>query len=223
MSLLSGSRRAQLIVHPNNRGPSVANLVVGEIPRAARVFGFVPDFRACKPGDLILTRNVEPGVICRSISSAQGGFSQEDAQWTHAAVFLIDDLVVEAVPFKGVRTHSLYADIPRKVFRVRRYPSLSDDERFKIALFAQALLGRRYSLPKAFAYGWERQWGIWDPVGASMFGRGIICSKVFYDACLQVTRNALEGCPASGQVVTPAHLSVTPTLQEVAVGWIALS
>jgi hypothetical protein len=48
---------------------------------------------------------------------------------------------------------------------------------------------------------------------------GIICSKIFADAYMDATLSALDGCLPSG-LITPAHLSLTPDLDDVDVGWI---
>jgi hypothetical protein len=211
----------QITVDPDNRGELTDASPFTPIPPRAREFGFVPNLRECLPGDLILFRDITPGFFGRSISNAQRQFSEEDAQWTHAAVYLYDDLVVEAVPFRGVRTRSLYTDIPNRIWRVRRQPDLSESLRYKIALRALSMLGSRYSLSAALAIGWRTQTGIWDRIGTPSFGPVIICSKVFHDAYVEITRSLLQGCSID-QAVTPAHLSATIDLQDVPVRWIKL-
>jgi len=211
----------QIAVDPNNRTTIVDERPVSTVPPHVRSFGFVPNLRQCLPGDLILFRNTTPNVLDRVISRAQREFHSDDAQWTHAAVYLYDDKIVEAVPFKGVRTRSLYGDVPHRIFRIRRRADLQERDRYKIALRALTMLGSRYSLRAAISIGWQTSLGLWDRVFSINFGPVIICSKVFHDAYVEITRSLLEGCSID-QPIKPAHLSATTDLDDVDVGWIEL-
>src|SRR6476659_3689762 len=73
----------------------------GVLPPAARKWGRMLDLEDLEPGDLILFRPVNPNLdkISQLIIAAQmqAGFSEEDARWTHAAVYLGDgELICEA-------------------------------------------------------------------------------------------------------------------------------
>jgi hypothetical protein len=83
------------------------------------------------------------------------------------------------------------------------------------------MLGSRYSFVTVLRIWWTSL-GIGNPIGALSFAPVIICSKVFHDAYVEMTRSLLQGCPID-RPVTPAHLSATPDLQDVAIPWIALA
>jgi hypothetical protein len=215
---------AQRIIDPNNRGKPTGQKRVVQLPPEARDHKFVPDFERCKPGDLILSRSVEPTFIEAEIVKFhdRAGFGPADSCWTHAAVFLYEDFVVEADK-DGVRTRTLYNDIPGSLLRVRRRPGLSIGDRYKIALCAQRMLGMRYDLKGAVQLGLEaKKSKMWDrEPNMPEVKDAVICSEVFYDAHRQITRTLLADCPDVG--VTPAHLSATADLEDVFVPWLELT
>ena len=213
---------SQIVVDPRDLGFLSQSTPFSPVPPGARAFGYVPDLRACLPGDLVLLRKIEPDIFGKSIAKAQGEFSPDDARWTHAAVYLYDDLIVEAVPFGGVKTRSLYTDVPNRVLRVRRRRDLISDDRYKIALRALSMLGHRYSYLAALMIGWRSGLSHWDRLGIANVGPVIICSKVFHDAFVEITRSLLQGCSID-RPVTPAHLSATADLDDVAIGWVRLT
>lgn len=212
----------QIEIDPANRGALVDGTPVAELSRSVIRFGYIPDLRQCEPGDVILFRDAAPNIFSRTISYAQAGsHPKPHARWTHAAIYLYDDQIVEAVPFPGVRARSLYDDVPKKrIFRVRRRPDLSREQRYVIALRALSMLHSRYSFRAALGIGW-RSLGISRRVGAMSFGQVIICSKVVSDVYLERTRHLFQGCHPD-RPVTPAHLSATTDLDDVPVPWLAI-
>ena len=83
------------------------------------------------------------------------------------------------------------------------------------------MLGARYGYGAALATGWHLLNGLWSSPSITTLGPAVICSKVFSDAYSDVTRKLLSGCPIDFPV-TPAHLSATPDLHDVTIGWLKL-
>jgi hypothetical protein len=156
----------QVVIDPDHVGAPVGEVSRPILPERVRRFGFIPDLDALSPGDLILFRDRSSTLVGRAIASVQraDGFSDEHSAWTHVAIFLYDDFIVEAVPWPGIRTRSIYSDFPGRIMRVRRAPDLEERERYRIALRALRNLGARYSLLSALGLGWRRsRVGIFRP------------------------------------------------------------
>jgi len=214
----------QIVIDSANHGNPVAISFLNVLPPHVRNFGYVPDFSLCKPGDLILFRSRNPGFIERQITITQRliGLAEEHARWTHAAVFLYEDFIVEAIPNDGVVTRSLYVDVPQSILRVRRRPNLQNEERYKIALCAQRMLGSRYNAGIAISAGLSARFGAWNRFWFRVARPTIVCSKVFYDAHVEITRTLLADC-ALDDLVTPAHLSATSDLEDVDIPWLKIA
>jgi hypothetical protein len=210
---------AQHVIDPRSTG-QLTDLQIDIVPQPIRDFGAVPNFCLFKTGDLILSRGLEPDLIERSISHAQrtGGFSDDHSCWTHAAVFLYSTLVAEAVPENGVRVRSLYEDVLQTVSRVRR-PRVTDEQGAHIALRALAQLGTPYNWFAALVVGWHMHHGLWNPAALVSYGRKSICSKVYFDAHIEIAKLPHSGCPMTG-LVSPAHLSATNDLDDVLIPWV---
>jgi hypothetical protein len=95
---------------------------------------------------------------------------------------LYEDFIVEADPWVGVRSRSLYMDVPGSLFRVRRRPGLTDEHRYQIAMSALRKLGIRYNWTAALSLG-LRAWlgNPWNQSSYPRRKRAAICSQVFFD------------------------------------------
>jgi hypothetical protein len=225
----------QITIDPRSIPPEAADETVSitPIPPKTRNFGFVPDLRRCEAGDLVLSFSISPGFAERQIVRAQiqAGLSADDSRWTHVAIFLYQDFVLEAVPWKGVITRSLYSDIPDSVLRVRRRSKnsedLEDEEKYrikgyKVALCAQRMLGTRYDIGAALSLGWRSRFTrMWNRDWRPAIKAAVICSQVVYDAHTEITLGLLKGCPLRD--VMPAHLSATSDLEDIHIPWVKLS
>jgi hypothetical protein len=214
----------QLTIDPRNIPAPSDTVSITPIPPTARKFGFVPDLRRCEAGDLILSFSISPKFAESQIihTQTEAGFSADDSRWTHAAVFLYQDFVLEAVPREGVITRSFYSDIPDSVLRVRRRSNLRMEEKYKIALCAQRMLGTRYGISAALSLGWRSRFKqMWNRDWSPSFKAAVICSQVVYDAHAEITLGLLEGCPLRD--VMPAHLSATSSLEDIYIPWVKLA
>ena len=88
----------QIVIDPQQVGIPEEQVSINVLPEDVRRFGFVPKFSDCKPGDLILFSRNPPDLVTRFIDYAQrrAGFDAQHSRWTHAAIFLYEDFVVEA-------------------------------------------------------------------------------------------------------------------------------
>jgi len=214
-----------LLIDSRDPGNPVDILADPIIPDPIRKFGFVPDFRQCRFGDLVLFRSHKPRWVSRAITRAQvrAGFSEEHASWTHAAVFLFDKKVVKALVFRGVKVSSLYDYVLNCDMKVRR-ARINSDAALEMALRASTTLGSQYGVRFATSLGWRLWGGLWNPVRTPIVfaGRKLICSKVFYDAYAETTGHVLtdfvqdscRGC------ISPAHLSATNVLENIDIPWL---
>lgn len=183
-----------------------------------RQFGFVPAIDRILPGDLILYGGIGKAGGWIEAAQSRAGFSDQDARWTHAAIYLDDGFVVEAVVRAGVVQRSIYDDIPSRPMRFRRVEGLSEVERYRIALRALSRLGRSYAIARIPSLG-RRLWqGLWNGESEPDSKGIVICSQIFHDSVVEITRSRLEQCPVDAEV-TPAHLSCSPSLVDIDVGW----
>jgi hypothetical protein len=197
----------------------------GPVPKQLRSFGRVPNIDQWLPGDLILVSAARPAFSSRGIIQAQeeGGFAPEHARWHHAAVYVGDLRICEATVLRGVVTEFLYRYIGSHLLRVRRPPGLKPDQHWQIAVNALFRLGQNYSAGTILKMFWRSRRGFWNPSGRlspPISTQATICSQLYADAYSLTTRQALGN--TAGETPSPAFLSSTPQLQDVALGWYSI-
>lgn len=187
------------------------------------------------PGDVLLTRHINPGFLPKQIQRFQedGGYSAADAQWTHAAIYLGDGLnVCEAIVgsrfWKGeVTVSSLSKYVGSHGLRLRRSLELHDDKELGWRLAVQALsqLGKPYDIGSVvgFARKIRKEHGFWAAqVRARISSKSArICSTLFSDA-----HNAVTGVTIGERtngICVPAFLSQSDSLQDVDIRWARLN
>ncbi|MFG1359638.1 hypothetical protein [Xanthobacter pseudotagetidis] len=210
----------QRVLDPGTMGTPGQRLTIAVAPLKCRDFGHVPDVTAMQPGDLVLFGAVKPTWNGRIVVDAQrrGGFAEQDCQWSHVAVYLYDWYVVEALPWHGVIQRNILEYVPGFRMRIRRAPALAMEDRYRIALRALSMFGQGYSHLGIGLLYLDLLRGLWSAEKVVSSPRINICSRVFHDAHAAITRRQLRECPFD-RVVTPAHLSATPDLDDVEVGW----
>jgi hypothetical protein len=195
----------------------------GPIPASVRALGRFPDVRAWRAGDLVLVSALAPEFLSRRIVLAQerGGFAPIDARWHHAAVYLGDGRICEAT-LGGVQARRIDGYIGTHLIRVRRDPLITETEGYDIAVHALFRMRWYYSvwtIVRMLLQSWRGFYD--DPVGLRFAARhSVICSILYADAYSLVTQRVLGN--AAGATPTPAFLSSTPALTDVACRWSAI-
>jgi hypothetical protein len=222
----------QKILHPGM--PATARI---KAPRAidpeARAFGKLVDCASLQPGDLLLSQELHPDAVSKLISKVQlnGGYSEQDAQWTHAAMYLGDGANVIEATFDSiftsgsVRITSLDHYCQGKhVLKFRRSKHvLSAQSGWFLCIRALAHLKQPYSFAHAAKLWWDviiRKCGFHDPASQRPTFKAAICSTLYADAHNEATRRRLGEI---GGVCVPAWLSVSDEFDDVAVGWAQIS
>lgn len=216
----------QLFLDPrSDPDPEAEELIPpGPIPEEVRKFGRFPDLVQFLPGDLVLVSNLRPTKNHHVIEWVQrkGGYSQEDARWHHAAVYLGNGDICEA-DLDGVGCRAIYRYVKgHHLIRVRRDSDLTSDERWKIAIRSLTRLRQAY----AFSYLPELLWmslsGFWKQPEkpGQLPKRAKICSQLYVDAYSPVTQRVLVNT-ASGEI-TPAFLSSTDRLVDIPIRWLKI-
>lgn len=208
----------QLVLSPDHTAQATGSRALHLVDPKVRKFGFVPDIDRLLAGDLILYSSGK-AVDAISIAQTRAGFSSDDARWTHAAVYLDDAYLVEAVT-AGVSQRSIYA-VPKGLIRFRRIKGLSEVERYRIALRALSRLGKPYSVGGVTRLGMNMLGGLWNRSADADLKGLVICSQVYHDSVVEITRSYLQHCPVASPV-TPAHLSSSASFEDIDVPWLRL-
>ena len=208
------------ILDPRNVIPDGHWVPPGPLPHAVRRFGAVPHFDAIQPGDLLLIREIRPGIVAKGIEAFQAisGHDSDAAKWTHATVYTGNGYIVE-VTITGVRWSSIYKYCTgNHLMLFRRSPDLSLEQGYQVAIRSLHHLRRKYDVGAAALIGFHTAafglWrnSLWRPALSTS-----ICSMLYAEAFSWVTGKTMEN-RESGEI-TPAYLSQTQSLIDVPVGW----
>lgn len=186
------------------------------LARKIRLFGYVPNVEQLLPGDVILVTGAGPVPGLIRYTQERGGFHSDHARWTHIALHIDNDMIIEAAPWGGIRIDRLEDMTFGREVLVRRLEGLKPEDRFRVAIQALAGLRRRYSLPSMPRLAWQA-WRevLWRKTPV----HGVtICSTVARDA--YITGPQIDLFPGQTGVIWPADLSMTPVLSDVPVDWV---
>ena len=120
--LASLLRVPQKLLDPENVGqPAAVKSAPTQLPPDVRKFGYLPDFDLWQAGDLLLFSVIRPSFMQRQIIATQERerYAEEHARWHHAAVYIGDRYLCEAVP-RGVRYHPVAEFVGDRLIRARR-------------------------------------------------------------------------------------------------------
>ncbi len=217
----------QLFLDPQNlpRHCSHFQHVPASLPQSVRDLGHLPNLELLLPGDLILISPISPTSFQREIQKTQktGGYHKDDAQWTHAAVYLGWHFnICEATIKSGVRQASLLDSLATHRVRFRRFPGLDVDFRWKIAVSAALQIGTSYGIVSAIKIYLRSTKGLHLPQKAGTKSRSkLICSELYADSLLAVTSRTLQ-YDHPGKDLSPALLSHVEELEDVPVDWLKI-
>jgi hypothetical protein len=197
-----------------------------------RKFGKYFDTSNWRAGDLVLTREINPGRIGRWIERAQvkGGYAKEDARWTHAALYLGDRLTVcEATfslwpPSHGIVQTALWDYCGDSAIRIRRPLAIDSAEAaWLLAIMALTQMRKDYDFGyvlrlASIAFSGK---GFWTAGTRSVLSpSALICSTLYADAFARQTGRTLG--EQNNGICTPAFLSQSDKFEDKNIGWLPI-
>jgi hypothetical protein len=205
------------------------------LPASVLAFGKVPDFAAWHPGDVILTKNPNPDAISKAISAVQKpNYGQKSAEWTHAAIYLGDGLLLCEAQidinlwrsiFK-VQIANCWEYYTSHCIRVRRSRHAKQrEEGWAIAIAAATKIGEQYDWQFILKIAADRVWLGEDVFVRSQQGkvsaRTYVCSSLYSTAHVYATDVNITD--KTNGLCVPAFLAITPHLFTVKWGWVKIA
>ena len=190
------------------------------------------DTRDLHPGDLLLfSPNLRCGTgaankfpfLIESVQRTTYGYCYDDARWHHAAIYVGNGQMIEALYDQGVVVNPLAGRFPNHLLRVRRTlldTVLQSAVGETIAQVVQANLGKPYQIQALFAVPDDARPAF---VCSSLFADALELSldqvsvgKSDYEKALLAEAKLLR---TRSNIPFPAFLSETPRLQDIAIHW----
>jgi hypothetical protein len=203
------------------------------LPLMTRKFGKVLNLNDLMPGDLLLTREITPDKISAQISEVQskGGYSTSDSVWTHAAMYVGDDIHVVEATFDNITSGGnvrltkldTYCD-GKYALRFRRSKFISNErEGWRICVCALKRLGDPYDIPFITEMWCKVVWGkngfYNDYFKEGFTKKAVVCSTLYAEAYSEATRRILG--EVNG-ICVPAWLSAADDFLDIEVGWMKI-
>lgn len=220
-------------LHPDNAADAKGGFQPDFLlePRV-RKFGSFPDTSVLLPGDLLLTEDLDPDWIAKSITQSQleAGFPSEHSRWTHAAMYLGDgERVVESTfgsGQAGVQISPLGNYVGGHILRFRRPRDLTDEQRWLMVVEAASLVSLRYDFGYLITTWWQTRKGFWQ---RNKNQRAIdrpfkissarVCSTLYADAFTRITGEVVD---KRYDAHIPATLSQSDVFTDIALGWVKI-
>jgi hypothetical protein len=187
------------------------------IPKAVRTFGRALNPDILEPGDLILVSRKTPNWTSRRITTYQSRmFAEEHARWYHAAVSGGRFEICEATT-GGVKTYEYWQYMTGDYdIRIRRLRNADAAIRSKIAYYAASNANSQYGFINLLnVAAFLRSGDAWKR--PHIPSSGIICSQLYFEACMRVGYLLAN---IRAEVVCPAHLSLSPLMEDVPLSWV---
>lgn len=174
------------------------------------------------PADVLLFSS--PGAVSAAIGKAQRahGFAASHALWSHVALYIGDEMAVEAQPAAGVALRNLYTLDGRERMLVRRRAGLSLEDRYRVVVRALTDLGKEYSVTRLPSLVLRALRGPASNPGLDASAQGVvICSTLVADAFSTVA--SVDFKARDRDITWPADLSRADVLHDLAVGWVKVT
>lgn len=213
----------QIFLDPRQISPGfTACKVPATLPQEVWDLGHLPALEQLLPGDLILVSPVSPSFKQRGIRDAQkrGGYHEDDARWTHAAVYLGFNFDICESTIEGVHIASLLDYLATCLVRIRRDKStLGQDQRWRIAVSAASQMRRGYGFLSVVKIFFRALVGLHvRQYSGTQSPSKLTCSELYADAYCEATGRTLDW-NHPGKDISPALLSFTDELVDVPVEW----
>lgn len=195
---------------------------VRRISQATHKFGYAPDMSAPRPGDVVLTRaRAAIDIGGHILDFAQRRKASPDAAfWSHAALYLGDNLVVEAVP-SAIRIGNLTDYVPSHFLDFRTLDSLTDQQRYEICIQACSKIGQPYSRAQIVKIAKHILLDL-NPAQLEIDVEDeYICSHLIFESYLFAINLGIA-TPGAAKRVRPADLAETQLLSKPTVGWVKI-
>jgi hypothetical protein len=194
------------------------------LPEAVRKHGHIPEFTDMRIGDLILVAPKRPSFSQNLIQTVQSNcHSEDDRGWTHAAIYIGNFLICEAITDDGVSIASIFKYVPGYRLKFREPTNFNGDERYHLVIRALTRLRQGYDSNDIFNIVFAYFRGSWRP-GFRIFGRAAdksVCSQLYADAYAEATGHVLVETPDG--IVLPGDLSACDRMRDREVRWADLS
>jgi len=216
----------RVVLDPEDRRRSGADVQLDRVPRAIRDTGCYPDLSLLQPGDLLLVSPTAPSATAKLIIWAQRQVhTAHDASWMHAALYLGDNAIVE-IDGGGVNVSPLFKYVltHRMVFRRVLREDGSDIDAitgYRIALAALKEFKRSYAHANIVVTAWDCMTiGRRAAPLRAVRSKGSICSDFFNEVVFATTNR--PAAPVARLPLQPADLSASTLMRDLPVRWGAL-